>query len=100
MLGVSRHLECIIESQPWSIARDLTPDGKRCDDGHALAGVKELSNKYGFLQGVNIYEDLWDLSLGCEGCHDGHVLAGVKLGIILNVEYAVISPILGFLKDL
>ena len=37
---VSRHIACIIQSQPWSIARDLSPDDWGCDDGHALAGVK------------------------------------------------------------
>ena len=39
-VSVSRHIACIIESQPWSIARDLLPDGGGCYDGHALAGVK------------------------------------------------------------
>ena len=29
-----------MESQPWSIARDLLPEGEGCDDGYALAGAK------------------------------------------------------------
>ena len=40
VLFISDHITCSIELQPWSIARDLSPDGGGCDDGHALAGVK------------------------------------------------------------
>ena len=40
--AIYRSISCILKrlSFEHSFARDLSPDGEGCDDGHALAGVK------------------------------------------------------------